>query len=170
MSSRWKGITEVKASIFSIFAGIIIIIIGIILLIMNISIINGILLFFGIVLLVVGIISIGVYRKVNRSGISSDEFNVDSYLNNTKMVNEKEVPKTKVFTEYLYLQKEIPEGAICMITKIPLGDQKDVLQCPACESYFLGEYLREWVKEKKICPVCKFKLKITIKDKPKSTF
>ncbi|MHA1462324.1 MAG: hypothetical protein ACTSQ0_04560 [Candidatus Heimdallarchaeota archaeon] len=163
MSSRWKGITEVKVSIFSIFAGIIFVIIGIILLIMNISIINGILLFFGIVLLVIGIISIGVYRKVNRSGISSDEFNVDSYLNNTKMVNEKEVTKTKVFTEYLYLQVKVLEGAICMITKIPLDDQKDVLQCPNCESSFLGEYLRDWVEEKTICPVCKFKLKITIK-------
>ncbi len=51
--------------------------------------------------------------------------------------------KTKVLFEYIYLETTPPEKTICMITKIPLDNQKDILLCPHCESYFLGTYLSE---------------------------
>jgi len=55
----------------------------------------------------------------------------------------------------------ISKNAKCMITKIPLSNQKDILCCPNCKSNFLGSYLRNWVENHKKCPVCKTKLRIT---------
>ncbi|MHA1531355.1 MAG: hypothetical protein ACTSR6_05080 [Candidatus Heimdallarchaeota archaeon] len=51
---------------------------------------------------------------------------------------------------------------LCRISKLPLRTDQDVLQCPSCESYFIKNYLEDWLRENDVCPVCKFKLKITV--------
>lgn len=118
----------------------------------------------GIILFIIGLIGFAVSGKGIGNTSISDEFSVDTLRNSIKMNKEEKDSKTKTFTEYLFLQvKDPPVGAVCMITKIALDKQENILQCPNCESYFQEDYLREWVKEKKICPVCKFVLEITVK-------
>ena len=53
----------------------------------------------------------------------------------------------------------VPPGNKCMISKLELTSAHEILQCPSCKSYFLLEYLVDWIKKNKNCPVCKFKLK-----------
>ncbi|NHJ49160.1 MAG: hypothetical protein FK733_15335 [Asgard group archaeon] len=52
----------------------------------------------------------------------------------------------------------IPDGHKCMISKLPLASADEILQCPSCKSYFLLDYLVEWVEEHGNCPVCQFGL------------
>jgi hypothetical protein len=59
-----------------------------------------------------------------------------------------------------YVITNPPLEEMCRISKIPLRSDQDVLQCPSCESYFLKNYLEDWLREKEVCPVCKYKLKI----------
>ncbi len=61
-----------------------------------------------------------------------------------------------------YIITSPPLEEMCMISKLPLRTDQDVLQCPSCESYFIKKYLEDWLREKDNCPVCKFKLKITV--------
>lgn len=53
----------------------------------------------------------------------------------------------------------LEEGEICMICKIRLRKDKEILQCPLCGSLFHKEHLLEWLIEKDSCPVCKELLK-----------
>ncbi len=46
-------------------------------------------------------------------------------------------------------------GEVCMISKLPIEDDDNLLQCPFCSSYFIKKYLEEWTKNNKTCPVCK---------------
>ncbi len=61
-----------------------------------------------------------------------------------------------------YVITNPPLEEMCMISKLPLRTDQDVLQCPSCESYFIKKYLEDWLREKDVCPVCKFKLKIIV--------
>lgn len=61
-----------------------------------------------------------------------------------------------------YVITNAPSNELCRISKLPLRTDQDVLQCPSCESYFIKKYLEDWLREKDVCPVCKFKLKITV--------
>ncbi len=61
-----------------------------------------------------------------------------------------------------YVITNPPLEEMCMISKLPLRSNQDVLQCPSCEAYFIKKYLEDWLREKDVCPVCKFKLKIII--------
>lgn len=53
----------------------------------------------------------------------------------------------------------VPPGNKCMISKITLTSANEILQCPFCKSYFLLEYLVDWVNKNDICPVCQSRLK-----------
>lgn len=46
----------------------------------------------------------------------------------------------------------------CMISKLEIQDDDDVLQCPFCSSYFIKKYLEEWIGKHKTCPVCQNRL------------
>ena len=46
----------------------------------------------------------------------------------------------------------------CMISKLEIQDDDEVLQCPFCSSYFIKKYLEEWIGKHKTCPVCKNRL------------
>ncbi len=59
-----------------------------------------------------------------------------------------------------YIITNPPNEELCRISKLPLRTDQDVLQCPSCESYFIKNYLEDWLREKDVCPVCKYKLKI----------
>lgn len=61
-----------------------------------------------------------------------------------------------------YVITNPPLEEMCRISKLPLRTDQDVLQCPSCESYFIKNYLEDWLRENDVCPVCKFKLKITV--------
>ncbi|NHJ32504.1 MAG: hypothetical protein FK732_06550 [Asgard group archaeon] len=61
-----------------------------------------------------------------------------------------------------YVITNPPNNELCRISKLPLRTDQDVLQCPSCESYFLKNYLEDWLREKDVCPVCKYKLKIIV--------
>ena len=61
-----------------------------------------------------------------------------------------------------YVITNPPLEEMCMISKLPLRTDQNVLQCPSCESYFIKKYLEDWLREKDVCPVCKFKLKIIV--------
>ena len=61
-----------------------------------------------------------------------------------------------------YVITNPPSNELCRISKLPLRTDQDVLQCPSCESYFIKNYLEDWLRENDVCPVCKFKLKITV--------
>jgi uncharacterized membrane protein len=61
-----------------------------------------------------------------------------------------------------YVITKPPSNELCRISKLPLRTDQDVLQCPSCESYFIKNYLEDWLRENDVCPVCKFKLKITV--------
>ncbi|MBY8995549.1 MAG: hypothetical protein KGD59_13445 [Candidatus Heimdallarchaeota archaeon] len=61
-----------------------------------------------------------------------------------------------------YVITSPPSNELCRISKLPLRTDQDVLQCPSCESYFIKNYLEDWLRENDVCPVCKFKLKITV--------
>jgi hypothetical protein len=47
----------------------------------------------------------------------------------------------------------------CMISKLSITSADEILQCPSCKSYFLLEYLVEWVEKNVNCPVCKYHLR-----------
>lgn len=61
-----------------------------------------------------------------------------------------------------YVITSPPSNELCRISKLPLRTDQDVLQCPSCESYFLKNYLEDWLREKDVCPVCKYQLKIIV--------
>jgi hypothetical protein len=61
-----------------------------------------------------------------------------------------------------YVITNPPQEEMCRISKLPLRADQDVLQCPSCESYFIKDYLEDWLRENDVCPVCKFKLKIIV--------
>ena len=61
-----------------------------------------------------------------------------------------------------YVITNPPLEEMCRISKLPLRTDQDVLQCPSCESYFIKNYLEDWLRENDVCPVCKFKLKIIV--------
>ncbi len=61
-----------------------------------------------------------------------------------------------------YVITNPPSNELCRISKLPLRTDQDVLQCPSCESYFIKNYLEDWLRENDVCPVCKFKLKIIV--------
>jgi len=50
------------------------------------------------------------------------------------------------------------ENEKCMISKLEIQDDDEVLQCPFCSSYFVKKYLEEWVGKNKTCPVCQNRL------------
>ena len=43
---------------------------------------------------------------------------------------------------------------VCMVCKLFLNEQDEILQCPICESLYHRDHLLEWVKVEKRCPVC----------------
>lgn len=47
---------------------------------------------------------------------------------------------------------------VCMVCKLSLTKQDEILQCPKCESLFHKEHLLEWITIKKSCPVCHYVL------------
>ncbi|NHJ38747.1 MAG: hypothetical protein FK731_01850 [Asgard group archaeon] len=53
----------------------------------------------------------------------------------------------------------VPPGNKCMISKTKLTSAHEILQCPYCKSYFLLDYLVDWVNKNNNCPVCKAILK-----------
>ncbi|HUT80302.1 MAG TPA: hypothetical protein VMZ29_03790 [Candidatus Bathyarchaeia archaeon] len=54
----------------------------------------------------------------------------------------------------------VTSNEVCMISKLPITRDDKVLQCPSCQSFFIEEYLAEWLEEKQYCPVCKIALKV----------
>jgi Zn finger protein HypA/HybF involved in hydrogenase expression len=42
----------------------------------------------------------------------------------------------------------------CMVCKLSFKREKDILQCPICESLYHKEHLLDWIRTHKNCPVC----------------
>jgi uncharacterized membrane protein len=59
-----------------------------------------------------------------------------------------------------YIVLDPPIGEKGMISKMEINPSHDVLQCPQCNSFFIKDYLEEWLKESSFCPVCKYRLRI----------
>jgi hypothetical protein len=54
-----------------------------------------------------------------------------------------------------------PPGSKCMISKLAIKPEDDVVQCMNCNSYFLKRYLIEWLKNHENCPVCQTILRMS---------
>lgn len=52
-------------------------------------------------------------------------------------------------------------GSKCMISKLTIKPEDDVVQCINCNSYFIKEYLIEWLKNNENCPVCQTILRMS---------
>ncbi|NHJ83978.1 MAG: NINE protein [Asgard group archaeon] len=61
----------------------------------------------------------------------------------------------KKFSLKLITVKYPPENEICMISKLPINQYKEIVKCPYCFSFFIKEYIIDWIVEKENCPVCK---------------
>ena len=51
-------------------------------------------------------------------------------------------------------KKKLQDDDFCMICKLDLREENEILQCPFCRSLFHKEHLEEWLTIKKTCPVC----------------
>lgn len=47
-----------------------------------------------------------------------------------------------------------PENEKCRITKLDLTEEREVVRCPHCKSLFIKEYVIDWIKGSKLCPIC----------------
>ncbi|NHJ49161.1 MAG: hypothetical protein FK733_15340 [Asgard group archaeon] len=47
-----------------------------------------------------------------------------------------------------------PPGSKCMISKLDMKPEDNVVQCVNCHSYFIKDYIVEWLKNHENCPVC----------------
>lgn len=113
-----------------------------------------------------------VFRKKGTQDWDKDREEIHSqlatYTHEEQRKEYKDVPQPSFHTSSgryridAYVITNPPLEEMCMISKLPLRTDQDVLQCPSCESYFIKKYLEDWLREKDICPVCKFKLKIII--------
>ncbi len=48
---------------------------------------------------------------------------------------------------------------LCMICKLALRNNQEILICPFCQSFFHEEHLQDWLQLADDCPVCKNLLK-----------
>ena len=46
------------------------------------------------------------------------------------------------------------KGKICVICKLPFGNNQKILFCPNCESLFHEEHLVSWLSNHTNCPIC----------------
>ena len=78
--------------------------------------------------------------------------------------NESSLPsfiEETLVTKKYFLDK-IPTNTKCMITKIPLDFQKDIiLVCPYCGNFAKKELFERWLLTKNHCPICKQVLILT---------
>jgi uncharacterized membrane protein len=54
-----------------------------------------------------------------------------------------------------------PPGSKCMISKMDIKPEDDVVQCMNCHSYFIKDYIIEWLKNHENCPVCQTILRMS---------
>lgn len=54
-----------------------------------------------------------------------------------------------------------PPGSKCMISKLAIEPEDDVVQCLNCNSYFIKDYIIEWLKNHENCPVCQTILRMS---------
>jgi hypothetical protein len=54
-----------------------------------------------------------------------------------------------------------PPGSKCMISKLNIKPEDDVVQCLNCNSYFIKDYIIEWLKNHENCPVCQTILRMS---------
>lgn len=62
---------------------------------------------------------------------------------------------------YIQPITKAPPGSKCMISKLPIKPEDDVVQCMNCNSYFIKGYLIKWLKDNKNCPVCQTILRMS---------
>ncbi|MBN1329979.1 MAG: hypothetical protein JXA54_10945 [Candidatus Heimdallarchaeota archaeon] len=106
-------------------------------------------------------------RGIRRSQIISSEILVSpderELVTNTQFQFTEESPESKTLAESGLLKAKriysLRSEEVCMISKIPLTRNNQILQCPSCQSFFIEEYLIKWLQEKPYCPVCKAPLK-----------
>jgi hypothetical protein len=54
-----------------------------------------------------------------------------------------------------------PPGSKCMISKLEIKPEDNVVQCINCNYYFIKDYLIEWLKNNENCPVCQTILRMS---------
>ncbi|MGC9779617.1 MAG: hypothetical protein HZR80_10285 [Candidatus Heimdallarchaeota archaeon] len=111
----------------------------------------------GLVMLTIGIVLFVINERNQRKKKSIKEKPTRqqrsvNYSIRTQLDDEKPMKKGKLIASIV----DYPVvGEVCMISKLPIEDDDNVLQCPFCSSYFIKKYLEEWTKNNKTCPVCK---------------
>jgi hypothetical protein len=108
-------------------------------------------------------------KKRSKSKKVDNENSIDSnnYLS-LSFTNKKEKKKTELEKGHLFpltakirgrLSWKKKTEFVCMICKLPLKKNQQIVQCPMCQSLFHQEHIREWLRMKKQCPVCRQELK-----------
>ncbi|MFW9925067.1 MAG: RING finger domain-containing protein [Candidatus Thorarchaeota archaeon] len=102
----------------------------------------------GLAILLLGIISIKDYREMIRNSQEDDE---ETSIDDEEVINEL------VLKYFLRLNNYVSAigSSVCAICKIKLDTLEEYYQCPYCQSRFHADHLREWLKIKNECPVCK---------------
>lgn len=63
------------------------------------------------------------------------------------IAREKKKEKEKEATEQVNIR--------CMVCGFGIKKQEQITSCPLCDNFFHGSHIREWLKTKGRCPVCK---------------
>ena len=77
---------------------------------------------------------------------------IDKEENGTNLKKESDEEKV-----YYYIERitNPPKEEKCRISFRSLENEEEAIQCIFCKAYFIEEYLKRWLLEDLICPVCK---------------
>ncbi|NHJ86875.1 MAG: hypothetical protein FK734_15540 [Asgard group archaeon] len=84
------------------------------------------------------------YTPVSQPNLSS--------LDDMNSIRDKPIHKDRIIKARRVIHP--PPGEVCMISKMELTPDDEILQCTFCGSYFIKSYLEDWLAENKNCPVC----------------
>ncbi len=72
-----------------------------------------------------------------------------------RQINPKKSRNTKrIITLESFTFTEDSDEYLCMICKLSLRKNQEIIKCPFCHSYFHSEHLQEWLQIADDCPVC----------------
>jgi len=60
----------------------------------------------------------------------------------------------RIITLESFTFTEDSDDYLCMICKLSLRKNQEIMKCPFCHSYFHSEHLQEWLQIADDCPVC----------------
>ena len=95
---------------------------------------------------------------IRKPEIPNIDFDLISILDIDKEEQNTEEKRNNTYEKVYYYVERIsnpPKEEKCRISLRSLEKEEEAIQCLFCKSFFIEDYLKRWLLEDEICPVCK---------------